>query len=115
MKKKTLKNHDRIKRRKNFFPTLILAFVFWAFWGWVIFSLPPSNNFSLFVFFLSLFLAFFLTVSLFLANSRRGFLVALALVGFLLLRYHRLANYLNLIIFLSLVVCLEVYFGQKKS
>ena len=111
--KKKLKNHDKIKKRKNFLPTLFLAILFWITWGWLTYSFPPEG-FLVFVGFLtSLFMALFLTASLLLANSRRGFLIAVGLVGFLLFAYFDLGHWLNLALFVAILVFLEIYLAKR--
>jgi hypothetical protein len=99
-------------KRKNFLPTLILAIIFWGIWVWFIFSFPPANNFLIFIFCLLLFLATFLTAALIFANSRRGLLIALFLILFLLFRYHHLANILNILILAGIFISLEIYFSK---
>jgi len=99
-------------KRKNFLPTLILAILFWGIWTWFIFSFPPANNFLLFTFYFLLFLATFLTAALIFANSRKGLLIALFLILFLLFRYHHLANVLNILILAGIFISLEVYFSK---
>ena len=112
--KKKLKNQPKIKKRRNFFPTLVLAILFWAALSWLIYTFAPSNHWLITAFYLLLFIAVFLTVALILANSRRGFLIATGLVCFLIFRYYNLANYLNLILFAGILISLEFFF-QKGS
>ena len=101
------------RKRKNFLPTLLLALLFWAGWGWLVYSQPPANNLILFGFYSLLFLALFLTAALILANSRRGFLFATAAIIFLIFRYYQLANPLNLVLLLGILIALELYCHQK--
>jgi len=110
---KKLKNHEKIKRRKSFFPTLLLAIFFWIGWGWLFYSTAPASNFVLLTFYFLLFLALFLTGALIFANSRRGFLIAIGAIGFLIFRYYDLANYLNLILFVGILISLELYFVKR--
>lgn len=100
------------RKRKNFLPTFILAILFWCGWGWLVYSIPPDSSFIIAVFYLLLFLAVFLTSSLFFANSRRGLLLAVWLISFLFFRYHGLGNYLNLLLLTGILVSLELYFHQ---
>jgi len=99
-------------KRKNFLPTLILAILLWGSWGWFIFSFPPANNFLIFIFYLLLFLATFLTTALIFANSRRGLMIALFLILFLLFRHYHLANILNILILAGIFISLEIYFSK---
>ncbi|MFC1727402.1 hypothetical protein ACFL0Y_02660 [Patescibacteria group bacterium] len=111
MKKKS-KGLERVKRRKNFLPTLLLAIIFWVGFGWLTFSQNPSGNLII-IFFLLLFMAVFLTLALALANSRRGFLISLWLLVFLIFRYFALANLLNLVLLSGIIVGLELYLKQN--
>lgn len=100
-----------LKKRRNFFPTLILALVFWVFWGWLVYSYPPNNNLLLVVFYLLLFLSVFLTSALIFANSRRGFFTAFFVILFFFFRQHQIANILNLFLLVGILISLEIYFS----
>ncbi|TSC53731.1 MAG: hypothetical protein LiPW16_312, partial [Microgenomates group bacterium LiPW_16] len=52
-------------------------------------------------------------LSLLLANSRRGFLLAAGFVVFLLLRVLKIAHFLNLILLVSILVSLELYLKKR--
>ncbi len=99
----------RLKHRGNFLPTLLLAILFWVGWGCLVYFLPPKNGLLLFTFCLLLFAAVFLTFALIFANSRRGLLIAIALIGFLLLRYYELENILNITLLTAILICIELY------
>jgi len=108
-----------MRRRKNFFPTLLLAIIFWIGWFYIVFSISPEDI-TYYIphtiyFFLALFLALFLTLSLVLANTRRGFLATLGVIGFLILRLLDSAHYLNLILLGATLLSLEFYCGSKRS
>jgi hypothetical protein len=108
-----MKPRERIKNRKNFFPTLLLATILWVAWGWLIYSTAPSSNLKLFIFFLLLFLAVFLTFALIFANSRRGLLSSLIVVTLLIFRYYQLANLLNLFLLFAIVITIELYYCKR--
>jgi len=103
-------------RRKNFLPTLILTLLSWLSWLYIVFYFSPKNTikFSIFLFFLLLALSLTLTFSLIFANSRRGFVLSLGIVGFLALRAANLDNYLNLILLFGIILSLELYFSQRQ-
>lgn len=100
------------QRRKNFLPTLLLVLFFWLGLGWIIFWVRPESFFPITIFFIFFFCALFLTSALILANSRRGLLVALGLTAFLILRYHQLANFLNLCLLLGILFFLELFYRR---
>ena len=106
-----------MRRRKNFFPTLLLAVIFWIGWLYIVFSVSPENTTyhipHTICFFFALFLALFLTLSLVLANTRRGFLMTLGVIGFLILRLLDSAHYLNLILLAGILFSLEIYLSKK--
>jgi hypothetical protein len=101
------------KRRKNFFPTLVLAVLSWLGWFFVLLRIPPETTFSLFAFFFLLFVALFLTSALLLANSRRGLMAALFVILVLVFRYYQIGNLVNLILLLAIFVALELFFSKK--
>ena len=101
------------QRRKNFFPTLLLAILFWLGWLLVLFKVPPENLLSILGFFSLLFATLFLTSALLFANSRRGLITALFFVLVLIFRYYQIGNFLNLMILLAIFVALELFFSKQ--
>jgi len=103
-----------MKRRKNFLPTLVLAMIFWGFWGFILFKVPPSSL-SVISFYLVLFLALFLSAALIFANSRRGLLLASFFIAFLMFRYFQIANWLNVGLLTGIYLSLELYFSRQNN
>ncbi len=103
-----------MRRRKNFLPTFILALFFWLVWLGVLLFFAPESLLVIAGFLLALFLALFLTFSLFLANSRRGFFVALGSALFLILRWQKIGHLLNIGLLLAVIFTLEIYFTKRK-
>ncbi len=103
----------RLPQRENFLPTLLLAILTWLIWFYFFYFQTPETTLIIFLFYFSLFLSFFLTISLLLANSRRGFLAAMALITILLLRQFEQAHFLNLILVFALLSSIELYFWKK--
>jgi hypothetical protein len=104
----------KIKRRKNFLPALILALLFWGLLGWLVYSFPPANNLLISTFYLCLFLAVFLTSSLVFANSKLGSLVAFWLILFLVFRYFKIGNVLNLSLLTAIFFLLGIYLYKAR-
>lgn len=100
----------KFKRRMNFLPTLISAVLFWASLLLFVFFIPPENQFLIAVFYSLLFISCFITFSIILANSRRGFLVSLAIISFLWLKQIGQAHLLNLILITAILLSIELYF-----
>ncbi len=73
-------------RRRNFLPTVIVNLFLWATCGLIIFFLDPNKYLNVVLFFIALTPALTLTFALLLGNTRRGFLVSLAIVGLLILK-----------------------------
>lgn len=100
-----------LRRRKSFLPTLLVALLFWLIWGYVFFFVPPGRG-VYFAFFPTLFLAVFLSAALLLANSIRGFLLASAVCGLLLLQFFKLGNLLTILLLIALLVVLDLRFAR---
>lgn len=107
------KRQEKIKRRKNLFPTLILIFLFWGILTTIIFFLNPQAFGAVPMFFLILFLAVFLSLSLVFGNSRRGLLYSIGFLIFSLLRYFGVGHLLNLLLILGIAVAFDFYLSKK--
>jgi hypothetical protein len=107
-----MKQQPLLKRRRNFFPALLLALLFWLFWGGLVYFLAPDNEAVLIGFYFLLFMACFLTASLIFANSRRGLITALGVIAFLLLRSYQLGNLLNIGLLLGILISLNLYLAK---
>ena len=103
----------KLKRRKNFLPTLLLAILFWLGWGWLVYSTAPTSNVLLIMFYVLLFLALFLTTALLFANSRRGLITTLFIITALTFRYYQIGNLLNLSLLLAIFIALELFFTKQ--
>lgn len=102
----------RFKHRKNFLPTFLSAILFWISLFLFVFFIPPENQFLIIAFYCLLFISCFLTSSIILANSRRGFLVSLAIISFLGLRQVGQAHPLNLILLTAILLSIELYVAR---
>lgn len=72
--------------RRNFLPTVIVNCFLWGTCGLLIYFTNPENFLNIILFFVFFFLALFLTLALIFGNTRRGFLVALGIVGVLIVK-----------------------------
>lgn len=100
-------------RSKNFLPTLVITILLWILTGIIIFFVDPATFFVVPLFFLLIFFATLFTLSIALASSRHGLLLASGLTMFLILRYFSLGNLLNLILLAGIIISLEYYLGKK--
>jgi len=108
------------RRRKNFIITFILILFFWSLFWLIVFFVDPVLLKNIIIpgfylpFFLILFMAIFLSLAVILANSKKSFLISLGLISFLILKLYQLANFLNIILIVSLVLVLENYFTRQN-
>jgi hypothetical protein len=103
-----------MRRRKNFLPSFILAIFFWIICLFILIFISPNSNLAIFSFLFILFCSLFLTLALFLANTRRGFLFALGAVLFLILKWQKLAHVLNNLLLMAAILVLEIYFTKRE-
>lgn len=103
---------ERVKRRKNFLPALLLTVLLWTVWLAVFFFAPPETFLMPFVFLTLTFLAILFSATLLFANTRRGFLTALGLTAFMLLNFYGIGNYLNLLLIVGVLLAAEYYFSR---
>ncbi|MBN1263753.1 MAG: hypothetical protein JW991_05365 [Candidatus Pacebacteria bacterium] len=110
------KRRELAKKRKNFFPALIIALVCWSIWLLVFFKLAPGSALAFLVFYFSLLGSLFFSFSLISGSSRHGLFISGGIIAFLLLRQVDLANYFNLVSLGVFLIALEVYlFYRDKS
>jgi hypothetical protein len=103
----------RAARKKNFLPTLIITFLLWSIFAFFVYFIDPEIPLALFFFFLLLFASCVFIFSLIFGNSRRGFIVSLAITVFMILRYFGVGNLLNLILILAAALTFEIYFSRR--
>jgi hypothetical protein len=101
------------KRRKNFFPTLFVIALLWIGLAFEIVFVDPDIFGALPSFFILFFLALLFTLSTLFLDTRRGFMISLAALLFLLLRYFGVGNIVNLILLAGIVIAVEVYFSRN--
>ncbi len=103
------------KRRKNYFPTVILILVLWGLLGGLITQVEPELVKDVLIpglylpVFLLLLPASFLTLAILSANTKRGLLIALGLNAFLILRIFQFGNLLNLFLIVGIIVAMDRY------
>jgi hypothetical protein len=108
------KNRDKkIKRRKNFFPSLILTILLWLASFYIIYFVDPLDRGAVQLFFSSIFLSLLFTLSLVFFNTRRGLLFTIPVIIYLILRYFGIGNIINFLLILGLTITAEIYFSKK--
>ncbi len=104
---------EKIKKRKNFFPTLIITIILWVGVTLFVNSVNPHSLGALQFLLVIIFATSFLTFSLLFANTRRGFISATFLVIFLAFRYLGIGNIVNLSLLAGLFITIEMYFSKN--
>ncbi|MBI3397316.1 hypothetical protein HY045_02465 [Candidatus Woesebacteria bacterium] len=102
-----------IKLRKNFLPALVLTLFLWAVVGFIVYFTDPTVAGIVPLFFLVLFIVFVFTFSLIFASKKRGLIVAIAFIVFLILRYFGIGNLINFLLIMGLVVSTEFYLNRQ--
>jgi len=110
--KKELRQQQAI-RRKNFLPTLIITLLLWFLVAGIVYFIDPHTFGVLPLFFVLIFIAFLFSFSIIFSHTRRGFLTALGLTLFLILRYFGVGNLLNLLLISGVIIAIEIYFTRK--
>ena len=104
-----------IKRRKNYLPTLLLILILWSLLGLMVYFVEPEMVKDILIpgLYLPFFLLFFpasgLTLGVIFNNSRRGFLLAIGITVYLILKVYQLDNWLNIILISGIVVMVDRY------
>ena len=101
-----------IRRRKNFFPTLIITFVSWFAIVAMLYFVNPTTPGVVPLFFLIIFVALLFTFSSLLANSKRGLIIASTTTLFLILRYLGVGNIINLLLLIGLGITSDLYISK---
>lgn len=102
-----------LKKRKNFFPTLLLTLGFWLATAFIINFIDPDEKGALQFFFFAIFFTLLFSFATLFANARRGFITTIAIVSFLTLRYLEVGNIINLLLISGLAISIELYFSKS--
>ena len=102
-----------IKFRKNFFPTLLIIITLWIMLTSVFYFVDPESFGAIPLFFLLTFFALFFITSTLFANTKRGMVISLAIIFFLMLRYLGVGNIVNFLLIFGLVIVFEIFFLKK--
>jgi bacteriorhodopsin len=115
LRRKTIERKKDVKLRKSFLPTFIITVILWLGVFGIIYFIDPHENGAIPLFFVAILFALFFTLSIVLINSRRGFISALAITLFIVLRYFGLGNLLNFLLLAGISIAMELYFSKKLS
>lgn len=114
-RKKNLKaiRLESVRKRKNFFPTLIITIILLLSTVGILFFVDPVTHLAVPLLFVLIFSSTLFLFSIILGNSRRGFLIATWLTFFLILRYLGVGNILNFLIITGLMFVIEIYYSKR--
>ena len=82
--------------------------------GLFIYFINPFSFGALPLFFLVIFLALLFSFSLFLGDTRHGFIISLSLSIFLLLRYFGIGHVLNFLLIAGLAIVIEMLYSDRR-
>jgi hypothetical protein len=111
--RRVTKRKKEIKLRKNFLPTLLAIVLLWSGVVFVVYFMDPATFGVIPLFLFLLYLSLLFTFATIFANTRRGLIISLLTILFLILRYLGVGNVLNLLLILGLGIAVEVYFSKK--
>ena len=110
---KTKKIKEKRKRRKNFFPTLVLIFFNWALVGLIVYFIEPDTFAIVPLFFVIIFFALLFTLATFFSNTKRGLIYCSFLTTFLILRSFGVGNLLNLLLLSGSAISIDYYLSRN--
>jgi len=93
-------------------PSLLFTILLWLCLIYLIILVPPESLLAFLAFYALSFLSLFFTLSLSLANSRRGGIFALGLTGLIFLQQIKLLNILNFVLWAGVLLSLELYLSR---
>jgi len=111
--KKIQIRQKKVKLRKNFFITFLITIFLWTSTAGLIYFVEPTSFGALPLFFFIVFLTLTFTLSIIFTNTRRGVLLSLIIVFYLLLRYLSVGNVLNLLLLTGIGIVTELYILKK--
>jgi len=111
-----LKKKDKRKKekrfRKNLFWFILLATALWLSLFGIVYLIEPSTIFIVPLFFIIMFVALLLSLSLLFSNTRRGILSSIGILAFLILRYLGVGNILNLVLISAIAIAMDLYISR---
>lgn len=101
----------RQKRRNSWF--LLFGLIGLSGLGWYVNNVAPNSFQALLIFFVTFFLSSSLILLYFLNNVRRGLLLSVGIVTYLLLRLLNLREPLYVLLLIASLASLELYFKKR--
>ena len=107
MKGRKRRRLKQIKKRKNFFPALLITILLWFIFCCIVMFLNPSTFGAKPLFFASLGTALIFTLSLLFGNTKRGALTTIGILIYLFLRVIGIGNIVNLLLIFAVIIALD--------
>jgi hypothetical protein len=104
----------RVRVRKNFLFTLVIVLLTWVGVFAIIFFLDPDKFQNILLLLFTVFVGLLLTFATIFENRRRGFLTAIVIISYLILRYFKIGTFYNLLLILGAATSFEIYFSKHK-
>jgi len=100
----------QVLKRKNFAPTFVITVAMWICTILLIVYTDPMTFGMVQLFFTFFFLSVFLTASILLVHTRRGFLIALGSTSYLFLMFIGTGSIVNFFLIVLVLGLIELYF-----
>ena len=107
------KRQKEVKNRRGYLLTLIITLILWFLTIMLILLVSPATKFALEAFYISSFLTLLFTFSVLFTNTRRGLIMALTIVSFLLLSSLGIGSLFNGVLLLVIAGIVEYYFSSN--
>ena len=102
-------------KRKNYLPTLLATMFLLGIDVAIVYFTDPSNILNLTAFLLVTFAACTFIFSIVLLNTKRGILVSLGVIIFLMLRYLGVGNILNALLLAGVLIAINIFLNSKQA
>lgn len=102
-----------VVRRKNFLGLFVLTGFLWFSIFIIVYFVDPQYPWAIPLMLLTLLSALFVTCTAIFENKRRGALISIAIVLFLLLRIIGIGNVLNFILIMAIAITIEIYYSKR--
>lgn len=107
MDKKLKERQFYLDLSKKFKSTILITELLWILIALIIFFVDPTVIGIKIIFLILIFLAFFYTLTLILANRKRALIISSLIIILLILASMRLANFLNIALLIGFYIVLE--------
>ena len=104
-----------IRKSKNYLITAIISLIVWVMLIVLVTQFPPESVLVLVTFYLLTFIAFLLPLSVIFANSRRGLVFTVGILGILSLKPLGVFSLISIGAWWTIIILLEFWLSIKRS